>query len=152
LATFVSGSDNILVTGPSSNLLLITVLSTQKLSWSTGIYPLSLTVSDGVYTRDLFAFSTLTVGATLLAHVSLIVAPDVVPHSVVSPISSALANAFQALQPASISAALAALPGAELSLLTQALLGALTTQSGSSAPVPSGQAFVNESGYVVFAQ
>jgi hypothetical protein len=37
-------------------------------------------------------------------------------------------------------------------LLTQALVAALPSQTGSSPPVPTGEAFVNISGYVVIAQ
>ena len=152
ISTITSLSGQVAITGPSNNLLVVTVLSSQKAAWATGIYPISLTANDGTHVRDIFALSTLAVGSPQTARVSLIVAPDTVPRSVASPVSSALATAFQALQPSAIAVALGSLTNSELSSLAQAILGSLDLQSGSTAPVPSGQAFINSSGYVVFAQ
>ena len=152
LATLTSATGQIVASGPLVNVLAITALGAQTTSWPIAVYSLSLVASDGTYTRDIFALSTLAVGAGQVARVSLIVAPDNTPISVAASIPSALSAAFQALQPAAIATALAALPSSELSALIQALTSSLPVQSGSTAPVPSGQAFINSSGYVVIAQ
>jgi hypothetical protein len=121
-------------------------------NWPVAVYSLSLVVSDGTYTRDIFALSTLAVGAGQVARVSMIVAPDNTPTSLAAAIPSALSAAFQALEPPAIATALATLPSSDLSALMQALVSSLATQSGATAPVAPGQAFVNSSGYVVIAQ
>jgi len=152
LATLSTAGGQIAVAGPSSNVLIITAPASQTTSWANGVYPISLTVSDGVNTRALFALSTLTVGAAQIPRVSLLVAPDTVPRAVAAPLSSALSAALQALQPAALATALSDLPNAQLQALAQAFFAALPIQSGSSAPVSIGQAFINSSGYVVIAQ
>jgi hypothetical protein len=111
-----------------------------------------LSVTDGVYTRNLFALSTLAIGSPEVPNVSLLVAPDNTPTAIVSTLPAALAAAFQALQPAAIASAIANLSSSDLTPLIQALIGALPSQTGAGAPVPSGQAFVNDSGFVVIAQ
>lgn len=151
-ATLSTSEGQIVVSGPSNNLLVITALSAEKASWPRGVFPISLTATDGAATRELFASSTLAIGSPQVARVSLIVAPDSNPRSVAAPIPAALAAALQALQPMELAAALAALTSSQLSALTQALFSALPVQTGSGAPVPTGQAFVNSSGYVVIAQ
>ena len=140
------------MTGPSDNVLCITALAADKAGWPTGVFPLSLTVSDGTGVMDLFARSTLTIGSAQVAKVSLVVAPDTRPHAIASPLPAAFAQAFQSLQPLNIATALGALPAAELSGLIQALVSSLPVQTGDGAPVSSGQAFINKSGYVVIAQ
>jgi hypothetical protein len=141
----------IVVSGPSNNLLVITALAAQKASWPTGVYPVSLSANDGAYTRDLFASSTLAIGAPQIASVTLTVAPDNMSRSVVARVPAALAAALQALQPAALASALAGLDASDLSLLVQALFAALPIQVGSSAPVAAGQPFINSSGFVVIA-
>jgi hypothetical protein len=151
-ATLSTASGQIVVTGPNNNLLIITALASQKASWPQGVFPINLTATDASATRDLFASSTLSIGSGQIASVSLLVAPDNTPRSVAAAIPAALAAALQALQPTQLAAGLAGLTSLQLGVLTQALFGALPVQTGSSAPVPSGQAFINSSGYVVIAQ
>ena len=150
-ATLSSAAGNLVVGGPSSNVLTISAPASVKASWPTGVWPIGLNATDGVFSRDLFASSTLTIGSGQIAQVALLVAPDPVPSAVASPVPAALAAALQALQPAALASALIALPGAELTALAQALFGALPVQTGASAPVAAGQAFINSSGYVVVA-
>jgi hypothetical protein len=152
LATLSSGSGQINIAGPSSNVMSVAVLAGSKTSWPVGVYDLSLTVSDGVSTREIFAHSTLSVGSPQVARVSLIVAPDAIPRSIASPIPAALAQAFQALQPDSIVLALASMSPIQLAGLAQAIFSALPIQSGAGVPALTGQAFINISGYVVIAQ
>jgi uncharacterized membrane protein len=152
IATLTEGASQLVISGPSNNVLVITALAAQTATWPTAVYQISLVTTDGVNTRDIFAYSTLAVGAPQSARVTMIVAPDVVPISVAAPVSSALSAAFQALQPTAIASALASLSGSELSALMQALISSLATASGSTAPVTTGQAFINSSGYVVIAQ
>ncbi len=151
-ATLSTSSGQIVVTGPTNNLLVITALATQKASWPQGVFPITLAATDGSATRDLFASSTLSIGSGQVASVSLLVAPDSIPRSVAAVIPAALAAALQALQPTALAAGLAGLTSPQLAVLTQSIFGALPVQSGSGAPVPSGQAFINSSGYVVIAQ
>lgn len=151
-ATLSSISGQIIVSGPNSNLLIITALAAERESWPQGVFPIILTATDGSAVRDLFAYSTLSIGAAQVARVSLIVAPDSTPRSVAAAIPAALAAALQALQPTELAGALAGLTNLQLGTLAQAIFGALPVQTGSSAPVPSGQAFINSSGYVVIAQ
>ncbi len=151
-ATLSTGSGQIVVSGPSSNLLVITALAAAKASWPTGVYPISLSANDGTYTRDLFASSTLAIGAAQITRVTLIVAPDNLSQSVAAPLSAALAAALQALQPTALASALGGLATSDQSALAQALLSALPVQTGSGAPVASGQPFINTSGFVVIAQ
>lgn len=151
-ATLSSAGGQIFVSGPSNNLLAITALAAQKASWPTGVAPISLSANDGVYTRDLFASSTLAIGAPQVTSITLIVAPDNLSRSVAALVPAALAVALQALQPAALASALTGLDTAELSGLAQALFGALPVQVGSSAPAASGQPFINSSGFVVIAQ
>jgi hypothetical protein len=150
-ATLSTSTGNLVVGGPSNNVLTITALAGAKASWPSGVWPLTLNANDGVYARDLFASSTLTIGAGQIAQVTLLVAPDASVASVASSVPAALAAALQALQPAAISAALVDLPSSELAALAQAILGALPVQSGPDAPVGAGQAFINSSGYMVVA-
>jgi hypothetical protein len=152
LVTLTSGSGQISVSGPGDNVLVIFCAASITSSWPSGVVDLSLTATDGVSTRELFALSTLAVGAPQVARITLLVAPDTVPQSLVSPLPAALAQAFQALQPSALVATLAALPADQLTVLSQALIAALPPQTGSSPPVPTGEAFVNVSGYVVIAQ
>jgi hypothetical protein len=152
LATLTSASGQIVASGPLANVLAITALGAQTANWPVAIYGLTLVASDGTYTRDIFALSTLAVGAGQVARVSMIVAPDNTPIAIAALIPSALSAAFQALQPVSIANALASLPSAELSALMQALISSLPVQSGATAPVPPGEAFINSSGYMVIAQ
>jgi len=151
-ATLSTVSGQITVAGPLSNVMNVAVLAANKAAWPIGVADLSLTVSDGVSTREIFASSTLSVGSPQVAGISLLVAPDTVPRSIASPIPAALAQAFQALQPVSLASALASLSSSQLAGLAQAVFSALPVQSGAGAPVPTGQAFINNSGYVVIAQ
>ena len=151
-ATLSTSGGQIFVSGPNDNLLVITALAAEKASWPQGVFPITLTATDGSATRDLFASSTLSIGSAQVARVSLIVAPDSIPRSVAAPIPAALAAALQALQPTELAAALAGLTSLQIGALTQALFAALPLQTGSGAPVPGGQAFINSSGYVVIAQ
>jgi hypothetical protein len=151
-ATLSTNDGQIVVSGPNDNLLVVSVLAVDKLTWPQGVFPISLTVTDGSATRDIFSGSTLSVGSAQVARVSMIVAPDIISGSVAAPIPAALSAALQALQPTALAAALAGLTNSQLSALTQALFAALPLQTGSSAPVPSGQAFINSSGYLVIAQ
>ena len=151
-ATLSTSSGQIVVTGPNNNLLVITALAPEKAGWPQGVSPIALTATDGSSTRDLFASSTLSVGSGQIATVSLLVAPDNISRSVAAAIPAALAAALQALQPTELAAGLAGLTSPQLGVLTQALFAALPVQSGPSAPVSSGQAFINSSGYAVIAQ
>ena len=151
-ASLTSAGGQIAAAGPSNNVLVITALAPQTSTWPVGVSALSLAASDGVYTRDIFALSTLSVGSPQVARVSLLVAPDSATRSVAASVPAALAAAFQALQPAALAAALAALGDDELLNLTQAIFASLPVQTGSSAPVNVGQAFINSSGFVVIAQ
>ena len=152
LATLTSTSGQIATYGPSNNVLSVSCAASVTASWPAGVVDISLVATDGVLIRDLFALSTLAVGAPQVARITLIVAPDRIPQSLASPIPAALAQAFQALQPSSLVSTLAALPSLQLSSLAQALVASLPPQSGAAPPVPTGEAFVNVSGYVVIAQ
>jgi hypothetical protein len=145
-AILSSSAGQIVASGPSNNVLVITELAAAKSAWPIGVYPIALSVNDGTYTRDLFASSTLTIGA------AQITAPDCLATSIAAQVPTALAAALQALQPAALAAALAALSGADLAVLTQAIFAALPVQSGAGAPAASGQPFINSSGFVVIAQ
>lgn len=146
-------ANQIAIAGPSQNVLLISAYAMQTKNWSTGVYPLTLSVTDGQYTRSLFISSTLSVGSAQLASVTLAIAPDTVPNALASPISAALASAFQALQPGPIATSLANLSSTQLFGLTQALFATLPIQgAGQPAPVSTGQPFINSSGFVVIAQ
>ena len=151
-ATLSSTNGQIAVSAPNNNLLIITALAAERAGWPQGVFPITLTATDGSAVRDLFASSTLSIGAAQIARVSLIVAPDSTPRSVAAAIPAALAAALQALQPTELAGALAGLTNLQLGALARAIFGALPVQTGSSAPVPSGQAFINSSGYVVIAQ
>jgi hypothetical protein len=150
-ATLTSGGGQIVVSGPSNNVLVITALASEKASWPSGLYPISLAANDGVYNRDLFASSTLAIGAAQITSVTLIVAPDSISRSVAAPISAALSSALLALQPTALASALESAPSSNLTALAQALFAALPVQTGSTAPVAGGQAFINSSGFVVIA-
>jgi hypothetical protein len=152
LATLTSAGGQLSTSGPSNNVLVIFCAASATSAWPTGVVDISLVATDGVSTCDLFAVSTLAIGAPQVARVTLLVAPDAIPQALASPIPAALAQALQALQPTSLVATLAALPGAQLASLAQALVAALPPQSGATPPVPTGEAFVNVSGYVVIAQ
>ncbi len=152
VATLSSAGGQVTVSGPSSNVLNVRVFAADKAGWPVGVYDLSLTASDGVSVREIFAYSTLSVGSPQLVRLSLLVAPDTVPRSIASPLPAALAQTFQALQPANLASALASLSSLQLAALAQAVFSALPIQSGAGAPVASGEAFVNKSGYVVIAQ
>lgn len=152
LTTLSSGAGQITASGPSSNVLAISCAAAITSGWSPGVVDLSLTATDGLSTRNLFALSTLAIGAPQVARIKLLVAPDAIPQSLVAPLPAALAQVFQALQPSSLVANLAALPAAQLAALSQALFAALPSQTSLSPPVSSGAAFVNVSGYVVIAQ
>jgi hypothetical protein len=151
-AILSSSAGQIVASGPSNNVLVITELAAAKSAWPIGVYPIALSVNDGTYTRDLFASSTLTIGAAQITHVTLVAAPDCLATSIAAQVPTALAAALQALQPAALAAALAALSGADLAVLTQAIFAALPVQSGAGAPAASGQPFINSSGFVVIAQ
>ena len=152
LVALTSVDGDIVVSGPSNNILVITSLAASKLNWPSGLYSISLAASDGLFTRELFAYSTLAVGSPQVSSISLLVAPDAISRSIASPVPAALAAAFQALQPSAIASALAGLTSGQLAALSQALFGSLPVQTGAQAPVSSGQAFINSSGYVVIAQ
>jgi hypothetical protein len=151
-ATLGTSGGQIVISGPSNNVLVVTALAAEKTSWPTGVYPITLSASDGVNTRDIFASSTLAIGSAQVARVGLLVTPDNIPRSIAAPISAALAAALQALQPQALASALTGLTETDLTGLAQALFGALPAQSGAGAPVAAGQAFINSSGYVVIAQ
>jgi hypothetical protein len=151
-AALTTNDGQIAIAGPNDNLLVITALAAEKQNWPQGLFPITLTATDGSATRDLFASSTLSIGSPQVSRVSLIVAPDSIPRSIAAPVPAALSAALQALQPTELAAALTGLTSSQLNALAQALFSALAVQTGSSAPVPSGQAFVNSSGYVVVAQ
>lgn len=152
LATLTSASGQLTTSGASGNVLVISYPASATTLWPQGVFDISLTVTDGISTRGLFALSTLAVGAPQVARVSLIVAPDAIPQALASPIPTALVQAIQALQPASLAAALANIPSVQLGTLAQALFAALPPQIGATPPVSSGKAFVNASNYVVIAQ
>jgi hypothetical protein len=56
------------------------------------------------------------------------------------------------ISPAAMAALMALLPPDELQPLALALLASLPVQTGAGAPVPTGQPFINTSGFVVIAQ
>ena len=151
-AILSSSAGQIVVSGPSNNVLVITELAAAKAAWPTGVYPIALSVNDGTYTRDLFASSSLTIGAAQITHVTLVTAPDFLATSIAAQVPVALAAALQALQPGALATALAALSSANLFILTQAIFATLPVQTGAGAPVASGQPFINSSGFVVIAQ
>lgn len=82
------------ITGANSNNLVFAVPASAKASWPTGAYTLSLLATDGTYTRDVFAMSTLTVGAPALDTIAPLVAPGGAPTSVASLQSSSVATAL----------------------------------------------------------
>ena len=151
-ASLTSAGGQIAAAGPSNNVLVITALAAQTSTWPVGVAALSLSATDGVYTRDIFALSTLSVGSPQVARISLLVAPDSTTRSIVAAVPAALAAALQALEPAALASALAGLSSPDLFNLAQAICASLPVQTGSSAPVNSGQAFINTSGFVVIAQ
>ena len=151
-ATISSSSGQISIAGAANNTINIVVLAENKASWPIGVYPLTLTAGDGAGARDIFANSTLTIGAPQVTKVSLVVAPDTASRAIAAPLPVALAQAFQALQPNNIASALANLSVSDISQLAQAIFSSLPVQSGATAPANTGQAFINSSGYVVIAQ
>ena len=69
------------------------------------------------------------------------------------PLPLSLSAAVAAVAPAAIVATLAGLTSAQLAPLAQALLASLPAYSGAgAAPVPTGEVFVDQSGFVVRAQ
>lgn len=150
LTTAVSASGALVVSGASNNMLTLTILAATKSSWCAGAYPLSLLASDGVYTRDIFALSTLTVGAPALNSLTTLVAPGGSATSIATATSSALASAIAAAQPATLAVALAALPSSTLAPLAQAVIAALPMEApGAFAPISSG-AYIDWQGHATF--
>lgn len=148
----VAATINGVISGTSSNILTLQVLAAAKANWQIGTYALTMTASDGTYARDVFAFSTLTVGAPALDSASQLIVPGLSPLSYGEFLSSALTSALIAAEPANMAAALAALAPSQLVALAQACLPSLPVQTGASAPVPAGEAFINSFGYFAVAQ
>lgn len=62
-ANRASSTNPVVVSGAGNNAVTLIVYKAQKLAWALGGYGLSLVATDGIYTRDIFFNSTLTVGA-----------------------------------------------------------------------------------------
>ena len=106
--------------------------------WPTGKHDFTLLASDGTDTRDIFANSTLTVGQPASFQVT--------PYG-----GASSGQMVAALSGATLLALISSLTESQLSSLTQAIFAGLLQQTGSAAPVPTGQAFVDSSNFVVVA-
>ena len=58
--------------GGASNILIFTVFAAAKAAWKAGVYAFDLTAADGVYTKDVFVNSTLTLSEPSPPNVSII--------------------------------------------------------------------------------
>ena len=96
-ATLSTAGGQIVVSGGSSNLLTITELAAAKAAWAHGAYALSLTASDGTFSKDVFVSSAVTVGAPSPLGVTVIRAAGVASVSVASPVPPIATAAVQAI-------------------------------------------------------
>jgi hypothetical protein len=96
IAILSSEGGEIVVSGGSSNLLTITELAAAKAAWAVGAYALSLTASDGTFTKDVFVSSSVIVGAPSPLSVTVVRALGVVAVSAASPAVPVAPAAVQA--------------------------------------------------------
>jgi hypothetical protein len=113
IATLSSEAGEIVVSGVSSNLLTLTELAAAKAAWPVGSYSLSLTASDGTFTKDVFVSSSVIVGAASPLSMMVVRAPGAALASAASP--------TQPIAPAAVQAAMVAY-----------LAGLPTSEPGSS--------------------
>ncbi|MGO8738064.1 hypothetical protein [Rhodoblastus sp.] len=144
-----SGDGAITVSGSS---LTFFVPAASKL-WPTGKYAFSLLASDGTNTRDIFANSTLTVGAPA----SFVATPYGSP-------SSSSAIVVGGLSGASLVASVGAMTLAQMQTVADLLaaamsprsissmIGNMPKQTGTEAPVATGDGFIDSSNFVVVAE
>ncbi len=105
LATLSTSAGSLVVSGPGNNVLSFSAPAIGRAIWPTGPQPLSLQATDGTYTRDVFANSTLIVGNPASFSVTTFSTPGA---------SAAVIGTFTAV---AIAAALAGLSPAQLSML-----------------------------------
>ena len=77
--------------------MTITELAAAKAAWAPGAYALSLTASDGTFSKDVFVSSSMTVGAPSPLVVTVIRAAGVATVSVASPVPPIATAAVQAI-------------------------------------------------------
>ena len=92
IAILSSEGGEIVVSGGSSNLLTITELAAAKAAWAVGAYALSLTASDGTFTKDVFVSSSVIVGAPSPLSVTIVRAAGVAAVSAASPAAAGRAR------------------------------------------------------------
>lgn len=126
------------------------VMFSGRILWTPG---LTRADSDGA------AFGTSGIGDTVSVDGETSASPVPLPLSLAAAVASAQAAAAAAASSAAsitasgLAAQIAALPKSERAVLFQALIGSAEVYSGSGpAPVPTGEAFINDSGFVVIAQ
>lgn len=139
------------VSGAGNNVLSLFAPNADMAGWFPGTYPLTLLATDGTEFHSLFAFSTVTVGAPVLDSVIMLGISGGV-STIVSPTSPVLAELLTETEPAAMATALAGLSSAQLSALAQAIAAAYPRQTGTSAPVPTGETFVTIDGFLGVAQ
>lgn len=115
IATLSSEGGEIVVSGGSSNLLTITELAAAKAAWAFGAYALTLTASDGTFTKDVLVSSSVIVGAPSPLSVTILRAVGVATVSAASPVVPVAPAAVQA----AVAAYFAGLPTTEPELAGQ---------------------------------
>jgi hypothetical protein len=100
IATLSSLGGEVVISGASSNFLTITELAAAKAAWGVGAYALTLTASDGTYTKDVFVSSSVIVGAPSPLSVTVVRAGGAAAVSA--------ASAAQLVAPAAVQAAVVA--------------------------------------------
>lgn len=131
----------ILYAGPMTvvaNSATISVLAPSKAAWLPGVYSLSLLATDGTNAREVFGYSTLTVGA-----------PQIV---VITPLNGSAGgiSIFGGITTAAgIAAALATLPASTLLPLVNALILALPDLFQGGVAPASGLPMFNLSEFLV---
>jgi len=92
IATLSTTANSIIISGSDDNILTMSVLASGKEAWGAGEYSFSLLASDGIYTRDIFAQSSLIVGAPFITYVVPLFTGGNMPQSLATYLPPALAN------------------------------------------------------------
>jgi hypothetical protein len=118
------------------------VLFSGRILWTQG-----LTRADA----DGAAFGTSGIGDTVSVDGETSASPVPLPLSLAAAVAAAQASAAS-ISASALAVQIAALPKSERAALFQALIGSAEVYSGSGpAPVPTGEAFINDSNFVVVA-
>ena len=87
----------IAIGGAASNVLIFNVLAAAKAMWKAGVYAFDLTAMDGVFTKDIFVSSSLTVLEPSPPIVTVLGGGQPVGANVVVPLPPQFAVLFQAI-------------------------------------------------------